>query len=75
MRYVIPDMIDKFSIHRPASYKNSVIFETDTKKNFIYGLNDFGKSILFEYLSNPNDSVYSNCCIEPILTRSRNACI
>ena len=60
-------MIRKISILGPACYKQTATLETEKNINLIYGLNGSGKSTLSEYLRNLNNSIYSNCAIEPIL--------
>nr|WP_221439965.1 AAA family ATPase [Spirochaeta isovalerica] len=51
-------------MNKVASYKNSVIIETDKKVNLIYGLNGTGKSTLSDFLYNPSDPRFSNCSTE-----------
>lgn len=51
-------------MNQVASYKNSVVLETDKKINLIYGLNGTGKSTLSDFLYNPSDSRFFDCVTE-----------
>ncbi|MGK0291003.1 MAG: wobble nucleotide-excising tRNase [bacterium] len=57
-------MITKIIINRVASYRESVLLETDKKTNLIYGLNGTGKSTLSNFLSNQTEQRFKNCVIE-----------
>ena len=57
-------MITKITIHKVASYKAVVALETDKKINLIYGLNGSGKTIISNYLQNPESNEFHACRIE-----------
>lgn len=57
-------MITKITLNKIASYKQPVHLETDKKVNLVYGLNGAGKSILSNFLYQPDDSSYNNCFID-----------
>lgn len=58
-------MIRKITISNCKSYKDTASMETDKNINLIYGLNGAGKSTFSEYLKNPDDTMFSECFIEP----------
>lgn len=58
------EMILKIEMKQVASYKKSVIVQTDKKINLIYGLNGTGKSTFSCFLYNPDKPEYSQCSIE-----------
>lgn len=60
-------MIEKITLRNVASYKQETTLETDKKINLIYGLNGVGKSIMSEYLGNPNNVNFSDCQISPLI--------
>jgi wobble nucleotide-excising tRNase len=57
-------MITKISLNNIASYKKTVILETDKKINLIYGLNGTGKSTLSNFLHKRIEDKFKDCSIE-----------